>query len=111
MKPDGYIKKFHLEDYSYINFTKFAVELERDFDELLGMNDATNNYGKFKQCVCQIRQKYDSINLKIPKQLPKELWSYFYSRVIVDRRKVFFPDIQKKIEEYNQKNKKIYVSE
>ena len=105
MKPREYVIKYNFANGGIDSFTKerknqFIVDLESDFDMLLKMNDGTERLDKFKQCVHQIRQKWIAIDKKIINgRLTDAFWNYFYREVIVDRRKIFFPDFQKKVEE------------
>ena len=104
MTTKDYVAKYNFANGGINSFTadkkkQFLVDLENDFDLLITKNGGDTNLSKFKQSVDQIKQKFDAISNKIINgKLNHSFWRYFYASVVVDRRKVYFPEFQEKVE-------------
>ena len=92
MKPLAYIKKYKLTETNKFNHADFVKDLEKDFLESIDYSNKQNwSFIKFRHCVKEIKQKFDSISNKtFEVGIPETLWKYFYAKVICEKRDEMF---------------------
>jgi hypothetical protein len=87
MKPNEYIRKYNLADNKGFDHRSFFADFTSDFISLVEFQQTSNwCYSKFKNCVKEIRQKWDSISNKAPGKLTEKMWGYFFATVVVPMR-------------------------
>lgn len=96
MKPKEYVKKYDLLNHKRGNFDNdgFIADLTVDFNSIIEFHKKTNwSYTKFKNCVSDIRDKFNSIaNKSAHPQINEKMWSYFYATVVAPARNAMFGD-------------------
>lgn len=109
MKPKEYITKYHLNEAD-TNFSHNSMisDFTIDFMTMIDFHKTRIwNYTIFQNCVNQIRDKWDSINVKAVTKLPDKLWNFFYASVIVKVRDTEFADyLAAKERKYNDYKRK-----
>lgn len=96
MKPKEYIKKYGL-DGGHVLDNNFIMDLQTDFEAIIEVQSKANwSHNKFKNCVTEIRQKWDSISNKCITALPENLWSYFYATVVGPKQDEMFGEMLRK---------------
>jgi len=107
MKPIHYVKKYKLNQTSHFNHNDFISDFTLDFMTLLEFQQRSGvwNYPKFKNCIKDVRQKWDSISNKtLGTGLPDKLWNYFFASVVVPVREEMFGDYLKaKKDQYEER--------
>jgi len=114
MKPKEYIKKYKLNIQEKFNHEAFIVDFTADLMTTIEFFSKVNHlsYERFKQCVKEIRQKWDSISLKSKGTgLPEGLWKYFYATVVVKIRDEMFGEYLKKKKEAYERKKRYWEYE
>ena len=98
MKPKEYVRKYKLNIDDNFNHNEFINDFTHDFLSLIELCRTSKdwNYTKFKNCMSQIRDKWDRIHRKTNGQLPEKLWKYFYATIVGPMRDKEFPDWNKK---------------
>lgn len=109
MKPNHYIKKYKLQESPNFNHNDFINDFTFDFMALLEYMQQSGDwhYGKFKNCVKDMKTKWDSISNKtIGTGLPEKLWNYFFASVVAPIREEMFGDYLKaKKEQYEERKR------
>jgi hypothetical protein len=94
MKPNEYIRKYNLKDKSTrLDGDAFVADLAIDFASLLEYHQAHGDwrYEKFKMCVSDMRDKFDSITNKTAHpRMTEKFWGYFFATVVVPTREAMF---------------------
>ena len=93
MKPKEYVKKYHLDTATSIP-REFTDEYAEEFTAgILLLNEKGNfNYERFKVCIEQSKQKYDSICNKstMTKDTFEKTWKFFYATTVIKLRDAIF---------------------
>ncbi|MDO8640871.1 MAG: DnaJ domain-containing protein [Nitrosarchaeum sp.] len=109
MKPKEYIRKYNLETTENFNHNEFIADLTADFLAVIEIRQNSNNfnYENFKNCIKDVRQKWDSISNKAKGTgLPEKLWNYFYATIVIKLRDELFGEyLKKKQTAYEEKKK------
>lgn len=106
MKPNEYIKKYNLKGPDpKFNHSAFVNDLTLDFLSLVEFHQQTNwSYEKFKNCVKETRQKFDSISRKVPGGLPEKIWKYFFAtKVVKVRDEMFGEELERRRQNYERR--------
>lgn len=109
MKPKHYVDKYNLSESDRFNHSDFIADLTFDFMTMLEFMQQSGvwNYAKFKNCIKDMRFKYDAISNKtIGTGLPDKLWNYFYASVVVPVRDEMFGDYLKAKREQHEERKR-----
>lgn len=121
MKPIAYVQKYSLNNPTWnINYDEFHKDLKADFIELvesqvlksqslasydaewdLNVGNPKPSIYAFKECINQMRAKFEGINQKTNGVLPEHIWNKLYAAVICKVRDKLFPEIQKEFNTLN----------
>lgn len=85
MKPKEYVKKYKIDIKTSFNHSAFVSDLSIDFISNIEFLKEKNqlSYERFKHCIKEIRQKFESIFIRsCLREIPEKLWKYFYATVI-----------------------------
>ena len=103
MKPKEYIKKYKLDvPNATFSHNAFIADFANDFLAVVEFHSNSNNwnYTIFKNCITEVRRKWDAISNKMyGTGLPDKLWNYFYATVVVKTKNEFFGEYLKQKEE------------
>jgi len=108
MKPKEYVEKYGLDKKDgKFRFKEFVSDLTVDFITMVEYHLESNpNLTKFRNCVSQVRQKYDSIVTRAKVHIDERPWKYLYASVIAPMREEIFGEaIRKKKEERERRNR------
>jgi hypothetical protein len=110
MKPKEYIKKYNLGvPNATFSHNAFIADFANDFLAVVEFHSNSNNwnYTIFKNCITEVRRKWDAISNKMHGTgLPDKLWNYFYATVVVKTRDEFFGEYLKQKEEKYRERKR-----
>jgi len=109
MKPREYVRKYNLKNTNKFNHEEFIADLTIDFKSNLEVLQEIKqlNYNRFKQCVKEIRDKFDNIFIKsVLKEVPESLWKYFYVTVVGKVKDELFGEYLKKKKEKHEENQR-----
>ncbi len=98
MKPIEYLRKYNMKETDEFDHNAFVNDLAQDFISQIEFHQQINwSYRKFKNCVKEISQKYNSISNKVyGTGLPDKLWKYFYATIICKIRDEMFSEMMEK---------------
>ena len=85
MKPQEYFDKYNFKRTIRFNHGAFVKDLKKDFTSLVDLHKAQGwNETKFKNCIREIRLKFDNIFSPsgITDEVKEKLWGYFYASVV-----------------------------
>jgi hypothetical protein len=108
MKPKEYVSKYNLLDPQCgFDHRSFIADLTTDFISLVEFQQTSNwSYAKFKNCVKEIRQKFDSILNKSSGKVTEKQWNYFFATVVAPMRdKTCGAELERKKREYEEKRR------
>jgi len=106
LKPKEYVRKYGFDRYvgfvSKDSKSEFLSDLANDFSTSVEYLATINqlSYERFKNCIKEIKQKWDSISNKMKGEgLSEGFWKYFFATVIVPMRDQMFGEYLKKKED------------
>jgi hypothetical protein len=109
MKPKEYVKKYNLDTSTFIP-KGFIEEFADEFIAGVTLLNEKGNFGyeRFKVCIEQCKQKYDSICNKstMTKDTFEKTWKYFYATTVIKLRDAMFGEYLEQKKAAHDKRKK-----
>lgn len=111
MKPKEYVRTFNLDTAQTLSKGFIETFSEEFVTNILFLNEKGGfGYERFKICVEQAKQKYDSIRNKsvAPAESFAKAWNYFYATTVVKLRDSLFGDFLKAKKKGYEAKKRAY---
>lgn len=113
METKDYVKVFRLDQENFqFNRREFMNKLGEDLLEVCQRQQKINlstgriYYSDFKKVVKYFESKFNEISRQSIRPLSQNLWKAFFATQVVPLRKLWYPEIQKRIEEMKNNSSK-----